>query len=280
MAAVPVFRDWAFTLVELLIAVSVLSLLAGLMFAVLNATSILWQTTEKGMSSFREARAALSVMSREISASYQEPGRRLQMMVINPNDSVVQQPQETARDHPWGSRIFLLSTLSSRAQTPGANRSDVCAVGYYLAFTRDRTAFSPIATGAGSSSYKLFRHLRSSDEVFTTMNSSLDPRSLFLPSTAPNEDEVLASNVTRFEIRVFAKNVDASSGAMLGLREFDLEAGSWPTTEKPGLMEIALTALNDGTAAKLTTKADWENHSSPLQKRDSQRFSLWVNFPE
>lgn len=274
-------RQRGFTLIELLISMTVLALLAVMLFSVLDATSKLWRDNEAHVDSFREARAGLNLMAREISQAFADPAGKLPVVVVNPTQAQVNQPPSIETDKDWGHRLFLLSTLSTEAQAGGENRSDLCAVGYYLAFTRDLTAFSPDSQGAGRSSYKLYRHFRSSNPTFESLVPPFSPTMVFRPLVGgASGDEILARNVTRMEIRLFERFRDSASNAFIGIREFDLTAGSWPVTQRPAVIEIALTAVNEDTAAKLETQSEWMNHSSPLQVRESQRFVTRIEFPE
>lgn len=269
----------AFTLVELMISTALLTFMALLLFSVLEATATLWRNNEARVESFREARAGLNLMAREISQTFADPAAALPVMVINPSPTRINQPASIERDPVWGGRIFFLATIAGGAQASGENRSDLCALGYYLAFTRDVTAFSPDAQGAGHSSYKVYRHFRSSNPTFEALQASLAPGGIFLPSPTPAGDEVLARNITRLEIRLFERLRDASTGDFIRLQEVDLSTG-WPVTKRPAMIEISLTALNEDTAAKLTSQDQWKDHSSLLQKRESQRFVTRIKFPD
>ncbi len=270
----------AFTLVELVISMSILSLLAVMLFSILSAVSTLWQDNEARVDGFREARAALNLMAREVSQAFRDPDAKLPVMVINPSQAQVSQPAAVETNAVWGHRLFVLSTLSGETQEDGERRSDLCALGYYLAFTRDSTAFSPNAAGAGDSSYKLYRHFRSSDPTFAALQTPFDPRNVFMPSPTASGDEVLARNITRFEITAFKRKRDPATGEFLGMERVNAAGGSWPVTERPAMIQFELTALNTETAAKLATQADWTQHDSPLQTRQSHRFITRVEFPE
>lgn len=60
-------RGRAFTLVELLVSITILTVLVGVLFQVFNATVTGWQRAENRTDAFREARAALALMARDIS---------------------------------------------------------------------------------------------------------------------------------------------------------------------------------------------------------------------
>ncbi len=252
----------AFTLVELLIAVALVALLSVFLFSILDATSKLWKDNESRVDSYREARAALNFMARELASlhTWDIPNT----FFINPNSAQINQSAIEANDT-WASRLFFLATLPAEAQAPNQNRSDLCAIGYFLAYTKDKTAFAPKASDDSQGSYKLFRFFRSSDPTFDILSGANTSDPLFLASTNPPGSEVLAANVAKFQIKAF-RAVPA------GLEEVTTR----PITDPPDMIELSLTALNERDAAKLANKAAWENHSSELFKRSARTFATRV----
>lgn len=266
-------KQSGFTLLELLVSVVLLALLSIFLFSILNAASEIWRDNESRAGSFREARAALHFMARELDSLYTNPGgsNALPVFVGNPSNPTLTLPVEAATNETWGGRVFFLTMLSAAAQDPAANKSDLCAVGYYLAYTRDRTAFSPSGTGAGNSSYKIYRHSRSSNATFAALLASATPNAIFQPSLAPGGDEILARNITRFEVRLFRRK-------LAGGLEQVTPASAWPASETPAMVELAITAINDETAAKLATRAQWEDPTSARMIENAQRFSTRIHF--
>lgn len=258
----------AFTLTELLIAVALVSLLSLMLFSILDATSKLWKDNEARVDSYREARAALNFIARELSSAHVTdiPGQTT--FALNPDTTTVTQTN-IAADPEWASRLFLLATLPADAQDPAANRSDLCAVGYFLAFTRDATAFNPNRESGGdaaSSSYKLFRYFRSSDPTFQSLTGA-SPDPLFTAN--PDVDaEIVAHNVTRFTVRAY--NFDPAGG---------LTEQPTPLNAPPDVLEISLTALNERDAAKLPDQSAWEDHDSNLHLSTARTFTTRVHLP-
>lgn len=282
----------AFSLVELIIAMAILSFLAVMLFSILSATSDLWKSNEEAVSGFREARAALNVIARDIAQGFADPAGQLPDFIVNPAYSSVVLPSEASVNPAWGSRLFILSTFARSAQESVTNRSHLCAVGYYLAFTRDSTVFSPNTSGNGDFSYKLYRHFKSSDQTFAALTSAMtkgtettpdifDSKKIYTPTIASSGagDEILARNVNQFRLKFFKRVTDATTNRFTGVEEIDLSTKTWPVNERPAMVEITLTALPDRAAAKLIDQAAWDNHASTIQIRAARAFVSRVTVP-
>ena len=63
----PGSRPPAFTLVELLVSITILTVLVGVLFQVFSASATGWQRAESRADAFREARAALGLITRDLS---------------------------------------------------------------------------------------------------------------------------------------------------------------------------------------------------------------------
>ena len=264
-ACLRVGKSAAFTLVELLISVALVALLSAMLFSILDATSKLWQNNEARVDSYREARAALNFIARELSSAHTAAVGGVDTFLVNPDPGDVEQTA-VATDNDWAGRLFALATLPADAQDPDANRSDLCAVGYFLAYTRDRTAFAPDGDAAAEGSYKLFRYFRSSDPTYKNLRAG-DP--LFIANPAGSA-EPLAHNVTRFEIKAY--NYDPSGGLD--------EITSWPLDSPPDMLELTLTALNERDAARLGSQAAWEDHDSRLHASHARTFTTRVRLSQ
>lgn len=111
----------AFTLVELLVAMTVLSLLVVLISSVLSGVNKAWVAGEERVENYQTGRAILELITRELKSA-----------VISPSLQFIQNPpMGTAEQNPWNQRknsnaLFWQSTLTSG---PAGN---ICEVGYYL----------------------------------------------------------------------------------------------------------------------------------------------------
>lgn len=238
-------RAGGFTLLELLVAMAVLSVLLIVMMNMVDSATKLWKQTENSVDAYRESRAALNTMARDF--QYATVGTNYQWVRFNTNSG--------AANTNYGSNAFFLTALPSNSQKTDS-KSDICEVGYFLAL--DRTAASTNRT------LNLYRYFRSSDQTFTNLKDSTPFTGIVTGSTG---EEILARNIVRMSITPVSTNA----------------AGEWtasyvPTIDSPlpQLVEISLTAINQDLAKKLNTTADWANTNSLLMKQATQTFTTRV----
>jgi prepilin-type N-terminal cleavage/methylation domain-containing protein len=107
----------AFTLVELLIAMTILSLVVILLASLLSGVSRAWTSGEQQVETFQDGRAILELMSRELAQA-----------VISPKLQLVQNPTLTgAKQRANSSNLFWQVGLTA------TNSGNLCEVGYFLA---------------------------------------------------------------------------------------------------------------------------------------------------
>lgn len=252
-----------FTLLEVLISVGLLAMLSLILFAVLESTSRLWHENERRVDSYREARAALNLITRELQTWFPLNVALGRSLVINPEPSdSIALPASTAATSVADS-IWFTSLIPPKLQNPQKNKSDLCAVGYYLAWT-------PNPGAGGGSSYKLYRHFRSSDETFESIANN-SPLYFDIRAAVDDNNDILARNITSLKIRPYELN---SSGNLTLISPVS-HLGP-PQNVRPRLIEIEIRAINAETAAKLSTRADWEDPNHPLIKQNEQIFTTRV----
>ena len=183
----------AFSLVELLVAMAILVLVVVVLSQILGSTQNLWRQSENRADPFRDARAALEVMSTDIARALLHD--RAPVLVF---ESLYTQPAD-----PTGgtnnNQVYALGPVPPSAQGTGA-RSDICAVGFYCSWDAQRRA------------YVLRRHFVSSSNTLgilqTAFNNStpptpITPVSIFKPShpaAAPAQDEDIAAYVWNLKV--------------------------------------------------------------------------------
>ncbi len=108
-------KSRAFTLLELLVAISVTILLVGLLATMSNSTGTMWQRGESQVQAYANARAATDLIGRELQSSIIDLdfGFRIDPVTDQPNNCVLK---------------FL------RRKTPGSDLSAVEKVAYQLAW--------------------------------------------------------------------------------------------------------------------------------------------------
>lgn len=236
---------------------TVLSILLVVLLNMVDSATKFWRDSENRVDSYREARAALQIMSRD-----------LQNLVASTNTNyflanqsafpLVTNVANVVTDTNRGGVVFFLASLPTKAQQSGLNRSDVCQVGYFLALNR--------TAGSTNVSLNLYRYFRSSDPTFQALRS---PSSLFKsPIPQPNtaDTELLARNVSAFTIVPFTQ----TNGRFT---IFEQSAA----TPLPNAIELRITALNQDVAKKLpATVTAWTNQTTALNNAAIQSFSTRI----
>lgn len=273
-------RRQGFTLLEILAAATILSILMLILFSFFEQTTRAWQGSEKKIDAYREARAALYFLARDLQSMVVDD--RLPL-VWNQNWVGISGSLAPAAH---ADRIFFISRQPAGAQESGKNRGELCAVGYYLAYSPDlRLANDDL----GRASYKLHRYFYSSDDTWSDnvadpstgtlgiypllralqegpMGGSQRAQKLYRTAVGTaNGDEVIARNVMDFFVTPMDENGQ--------------ELAPWPETKEPAVIDIELTALSYDTASKLSSQSEWEDTSSAVFLRNSQRFATRVALP-
>jgi type II secretory pathway pseudopilin PulG len=287
----------AFSLVELLVTMGVLSTLMILLMSFFTQATDAWNKSENRIDSYREVRAAFYYIKRDLGTmivSDQLPWLHL----ADPAGSADPLMEDTIRGEPsnpaQGNAIFFLSAKTADAQGDQGS-SDLCAVGYYLAWGPDWASNQPSGS-APPSSYKLYRYFKASDALWNsslraflqgwdpaskTSSSHLFPTALALVGTSG--DEVIARNVVNFEITPYRWN---ATTAVYEAPPAGTNWDSWQTDGKflkPDMIEVSLLAFNSETALRLGGNKDrWHVDSSQpensgvLQGQNAQVFHMRI----
>lgn len=131
-------RREAFTLIELLVAMTVGILLIVILFQIFGVAATAWQRSENQVDAYREARAALQLMTRDLSAiSFQFPTGPASLPTdggIAPNLVLDKYPSpDPARQAGDlnNEEVYCLTTV------PNTGLSSLCAVGYFCQWLPD-----------------------------------------------------------------------------------------------------------------------------------------------
>ena len=152
----------SFTLVEILVAISITVLIVTLLASVFTAASKQWQASDQRIDSFRDARAALQVITHDLNRA--DTNGDAQMLTFSDIDATGNYAKE----------VFAVTPI------PNGGKSDLCTVGFYC--TWDDT----------SKTYTLKRLFRDSDATVTSLaKASPDFTALF--TKTPSNEEDLAS---------------------------------------------------------------------------------------
>ena len=255
----------AFTLLELMVAIAVMSILLVLLFNMVDSGARLWRANENRVDSYREARAALGIMSRDLQNALAATNSLDDQFLLNdtafPNLAAANLVSDTNR----GAALFFLTALPAKAQDSASNKSDVCQVGYFMAFGKSSSASnSPVNT------MNIYRYILSSDPAFQLLtNSPVFPADLF---TLDPRVELLARNVTRFTARAYTLTNNSLSAFSAS-----------PSTPLPDLVEISISAISQEAGKKLgnalsawtsTNSALYTNIVGPVEQTFTTRIRL------
>jgi prepilin-type N-terminal cleavage/methylation domain-containing protein len=201
----------AFSLLELLVAVSVLSILLVILLNIVQGATSLWRGSENKVEAYREARAALQVMASDLKNIL--PTTNADFFRTNLTNSP---------------NIGFLAALPISSQDTTSSKSDVCTVGYFLAYNNK----SLVAGTSGRQSYNLYRYFVESNETFT--NLTANSTTALTISFDTNHFEILARNIVDFQTTYFVTNSS-------GLVNWTQSAAS----PMPQVVEIKVTAVNN-----------------------------------
>lgn len=249
---------FAFTLIELLVAMAVFAILVVMLMGMVDSASKLWRQSENRMDSYRETRAAIAIMSRDLRNAL--AGTNTNYILLNENAYPFLADAEKSTN--YAGAIFFLAAEPANAQQTGSNRSDVSMVGYFLAYGNS----SMVAAAQAGSAMNLYRYFRSSDVTYAKMsNSTASPFDTNI-LTSDGSVELLARNIKSFRVTA----LDTNSTPYVATTNAPL----------PPMVKIEIVALNKDTSKKMRSKDDWTNSLSALSNvviQNSQTFSTREN---
>jgi type II secretory pathway pseudopilin PulG len=118
-------RSVAFTLVELLVSIALLSFLLLALSAITEAASRAWREGQSRTDTFQSARTALDLMARELAPAVVDT--RMQF-VIAPASIL----QTVAKKNPDLAKTFVADSPALLWLAPIGDNGELCCVGYYL----------------------------------------------------------------------------------------------------------------------------------------------------
>jgi prepilin-type N-terminal cleavage/methylation domain-containing protein len=228
-------KSSAFSLLEVLVAISVLSVLLVILLNIVQNATSLWRGAENKVEAYREARAALQVMSSD-----------LKNILPTTNTDFFRTNLTNTQN------IGFLAALPISSQDTTSSKSDICAVGYFVAYDNK----SPIAGDNGRQSYNLYRYFLESNETFAKLKNN--PESVL--DIDPNRLEILARNVISFNATYF--KTDGTNFS---------EWNRPPATNMPDLVEIKITSVNNERTMRFKARdadAEWKDFSANTNSPD------------
>lgn len=204
----------AFTLVELLVAISITVVIVVLLARVFTSAATQWQAADQRIDSFRDARAALQTIARDLSRADLTGGADML----------------TLRDYDVSGTVGFAKEAFAITPAPNSGKSDLCTVGYYLVWDGTNKA------------YHLKRLFRESDETETSLaNATPKYAALFTkPTTAPEQARI------EEDIATYVWDLRFSPGTLS-----DIEAPTANPSIKWQWVEVRFKAMSAAAARKL-----------------------------
>lgn len=243
-------------MLELLVAMAVFSVLVVLLMSMVDTATKLWRSNENRVDSYREARAVVSIVARDLQSALASTNMayfRLDDATLRPNGS---------SSGSNASQVFFLSALPGSAQwssTAGANKSALCQVGYFLGFGK-----SSASSNSSVNTMNLYRYFLPSDATYQRLTNA--PTQVF-PNTLNLIDanvELLARNIVAFQINAYnySSTTNTNTGTVTQQMVSYVPSNDRPL---PDLVEVTIRAVNQDTSARLTNAASWAStNTSPL----------------
>jgi len=250
----PVKKASAFTMLELLVSMAVLSMLIVLLLSMVDNATKMWRLSENRVDAYREARAALNVIARDLASLYGSTDANFFYVDREPTAL----PEVASQ---LDGKLFFVTALPVDAQGGATNDiSDLCTVGYFSGF--DRTSL----TGKGNESMNLYRYFRPSGLTFTALKSGDIADGMTIDASATDTfSEVLAKNIIGFKVNAFTRDPSVAGK----LVPFTATASSGT----PDVIEISLSAISNDSAKRFTDRADWENTNSTTYRENVRTFN-------
>ncbi len=263
----------AFTLIEIMVSMSILVVLIVILMSMVDGATKLWRHTENRVDSYREARAAINTVAADINSIL--ISTNVNFFSLDRTDNL----PSSARKPPAAGNIFFLSAQPKESQNMSAaagsqkspNASDFCLVGYFLAYDK-------VSTGSPSPSLNLYRYFLSSGETFDSIlkgNLLSDTLSTSPSASAPTGAEVLARNVTSFKVEALSlvPADPADPNSPVSLKKF-VQDKNYPL---PDIIEIEMTALNNESVKRFNSESDWSDTNSATYKQNARTFKTTVH---
>jgi len=228
MKARPAVRS--FTLIELMCATTLLSVILLMMVGMQDQMSKAWKNSNRRMDATREARAALRMMSSDLGNLFFRTNTDGSTMAYNPNQSPVPMAilNDAARKLTLPSMtnvqagsvaIFALVQRQPTAPNPNALFDEFSAVGYYIGSGTDVNV-----NGLTNTTYNLYRYFRTGTNLTPALIAYLQAKSptasvagIFQPSA---DDEILARNACNLQVTVYpASSAVPANGLMFSVIE-------------------------------------------------------------
>jgi len=241
----------AFTLSELLVAASLTMILATTALSLLAGVLTTWQSSTARADAYREARAALFLLKRELNAVVPATGTNSLLRF------------ESTEGNGTLNRVGWLTRLAPALQPTNQGVSDVCAVIYFTEAKAD----------GSQKKVALYRQLVPSDVTFEALTGAgdwFDPATLGAAGTEIEENaELVAANVVSFAIQLLDDDLHP------------VATTSSPATPapSPSFLEVRLQVVGQRDAEKYFEKDVVGQAPQPVTEQGLREFTFRHRLP-
>jgi hypothetical protein len=263
----------AFTLIELMAATTVLSVILLMMVGMQDQMSKAWSNANRRTDATREARAACLLMARDLSTFAMRGKTVSRFSFFSTNLTNTPVPfyyfNGAGGIAPGGApncaQFFGIIPQASRSNNP----ADLALVGYYIALSTNTNA-----NGFVNASYNLFRYYippsNAVSQIATWLSSTNGVATTLFTNISPNS-EILARNACNLQLTFYNKANTITNGL-----NFSNNTSSDPYYGG-NKMAIELSFYPDDVAQKITNSA-WMNATS-IQKY-ARSFEFRIDCPK
>ena len=267
----------AFTLIELMAATTVLSIILLMMVGMQDQMSKAWSNSNRRTDATREARAACRLMAQDLSG--------LVFRRTNNDDDTDNIPPALLENgvpflyssNGAGSLITIPTPQSSASyffglssrKASGANSGDLAIVGYYIA-----SAKTTNVSGFVTTNYNLYRHYVPASNAVDNLNTwfsstTKDAEYLFNPTNA----EILARNTCNLRITFYnRRDADGKYAVTNGLN-YSCESGGTATYFSGNKIQVEISVYPEDFAQRIPY-TDWEKSENIRKFARSYEFRI------
>jgi prepilin-type N-terminal cleavage/methylation domain-containing protein len=266
------YRIAGFTLIELMAATTVLSIILLMMVGMQDQMSKAWSNANRRTDATREARAAVSLMAADLTCpifrarTNSSSKDEFAYSVLNKGLPFVYSSNGTGSGltitniQPGSSCLFFVAPT----KTSGTGSSDLALIGYFVGQTNGTSI-----NGFTNTNYNLYRYyVPNSAAPLASWFSNAIIGNLF--SNVPANSEMLARNVANLQILFYNEGQPIVQGA-------NYTNNTSGTRYRGNKLQIALTLYPEEIAQKFTALQNWTNSGNI--RRYARSFELRVDCP-
>jgi len=273
----------AFTLIELMAATTVLSVVLLMMVGMQDQMSKAWSNANRRTDATREARAACRIMARDFSyflirgTNISRNMMRASNVATSPvplyyfsGSGAIPSPSLTMPINTLASCSYIFGVFPKKKSS--LNDSDFALAGYYIAQTKTNNI-----NGFNVTNCNLYRYYITSNDAVAALCSWLtntpNPNNLF-PNIATTNIEILARNACNLSIKVYG-STNSGNGLIYSNNYGAITANGLYQGNK---IHVELSVYPEEIAQKLPNVAAWTNPANI--QRLARTFEFNVDWPE